>query len=111
MPGTIGYEGIVRMLQGAVEAIRANHQHLSQLDSAIGDGDHGTAMMRSMGAVAKGLQEGDGSDAKGMLFNIGWAVMSAAGGSTGPLLGSLFMGLSEGVGGQTELDCPATRSK
>jgi len=107
MAETMDYDGIVRMITGAVASIRAHHEHLSQLDTAIGDGDHGSAMMRSMDAVEKALSEADGSDAKSMLYNVGWGVMSAAGGAPGPLLGSFFMGLSEGVAGRAELDCAA----
>lgn len=88
------------MIQGAVDTVRANHEHLSKLDSATGDGDHGAAMMRSVEAVAKALKDGAASAPKELLYNIGWAVMSAAGGATGPLLGSLFVGLSEGLADQ-----------
>jgi dihydroxyacetone kinase-like protein len=88
------------MIQGAVDTVRANHEHLSKLDSATGDGDHGAAMMRSVEAVAKALKDGAASAPKELLYNIGWAVMTAAGGATGPLLGSLFVGLSEGLADQ-----------
>jgi dihydroxyacetone kinase-like protein len=100
----IGGSELARMIQGAVDSVRANHEHLSKLDSATGDGDHGAAMLRSVEAVAKALKDGAGSAPKDLLYNIGWAVMSAAGGATGPLLGSLFVGFSEGVGEQADVD-------
>ena len=96
----IGSGELARMIQGAVDSVRANHEHLSKLDSATGDGDHGAAMLRSVEAVAKALKDGAASAPKDLLYNIGWAVMSAAGGATGPLLGSLFVGLSEGLADQ-----------
>jgi dihydroxyacetone kinase-like protein len=100
----IGSGELARMIQGAVDTVRAHHEHLSKLDSATGDGDHGAAMLRSVEAVAKALKDGADSAPKDLLYNIGWAVMSAAGGATGPLLGSLFVGLSEGLGEQADVD-------
>ena len=107
MSETLSYSQVCQMLQCAIEQIRANHQHLSRLDAAVGDGDHGTTILRSMEAVAKAIADTPGSDLKTLLGKIGWDVMDCDGGSTGPLLGSLFMGMSDGVGERTELDCPA----
>jgi len=104
---TIGYDEIVRLLQSAAARIKDNHAHLSQLDSAVGDGDHGSAMVRAMEAVEKAIAESDGGDMKGVLYSAGWGLMSAAGGAPGPLLGSLLMGMSESVAGKDALDCPA----
>lgn len=95
------------MLLAAVGQIRANHEHLSRLDAAVGDGDHGTTILRTMEAVAKAVADSPGSDLKPLLSKIAWDVMDCDGGSTGPLLGSLFMGMSDAVGDQAELDCAA----
>jgi dihydroxyacetone kinase-like protein len=95
------------MILGAVEKIKDNHEMLSRLDSATGDGDHGTTMLRSMQAVEDAINENPEHNTKELLYNIGWAIMSADGGSTGPLLGSFFMGMSEGIGESPELDCKA----
>ena len=92
------------MLNAAAGQIRKNHEMLSQLDSTVGDGDHGTTMLRAMEAVSKTVSENPASDLKALFSAIGWAVMSCDGGSTGPLLGSFFMGMSDGVAGRTELD-------
>lgn len=95
------------MLQSATARIRANHEHLSQLDAAVGDGDHGTTILRTMEAVAKTTAEAAPGDLGTLLSTIAWAVMDCDGGSTGPLLGSLFMGMGEAVAGRSELDCAA----
>ncbi len=105
MDRTPGYSEIAAMFGAAVEKIRANIKELSALDSAIGDGDHGATMARAMDAVEKAVQESDGADLKTVLYNIGWGVMCIDGGATGPLLGSLFMGMSDGVADVNELDC------
>lgn len=95
---------VCRMLNGAVEQIRQNHEMLSRLDGAIGDGDHGTTILRAMEAVARTVGEAKGPALKPFFSAIAWAVMSCDGGSTGPLLGSLFMGMSDGAGDKTSLD-------
>ncbi|MCX7044767.1 MAG: dihydroxyacetone kinase subunit DhaL [Candidatus Sumerlaeota bacterium] len=97
MPQAISREDVIRMIQCAAAKIRANHEALSKLDSAIGDGDHGTSMMRAADAAEKSAKESAGSDLKAMLQDVGWAVMGIDGGSTGPLLGSFFMGMSDGA--------------
>lgn len=98
------YLDIKRIILAAVETIRENHQELSRLDSATGDGDHGTTMLRSFDSVEKTVGDAEGEDMKSLLYDIGWNIMCADGGSTGPLLGSLFMGMSESVEGKDSLD-------
>ncbi len=104
---SISYPQVCEMLRGAVEQIRQNHEMLSRLDAAVGDGDHGTTILRSMEAVAQTIADDSGDDLGGLLGKIGWNVMDCDGGSTGPLLGSFFVGMGEAVTGQSELDCPA----
>ncbi len=106
MPETIGYDDVAGMLRGAAARIRENHEHLSKLDSATGDGDHGVAMLRAADAIEKAVGEGDGKVGS-LLSAVGWGVMSIDGGSTGPLFGSLLMGMSDAVGDADALDCDA----
>jgi len=107
MPETIGYKQVCGMLNAATDQIRKHHEVLSKLDSAVGDGDHGTTILRAMEAVSKTVSEHPGADLKTLFSAIAWAIMSCDGGSTGPLLGSFFMGMSDGAAGRGELDCPA----
>ena len=106
----ISHQQVCQMLQSAVGQIRTHHEMLSQLDAAVGDGDHGTTILRTMEAVDKVISESTDSDLKEILSRIAWAVMDCDGGSTGPLLGSLFMGMSEAATSQPELDCAAVVS-
>jgi dihydroxyacetone kinase-like protein len=92
------------MLQGAVLQIRENHEMLSRLDAAVGDGDHGTTILRAMNAVSKAAAEQPAGDLQQFFAKVAWDVMSCDGGSTGPLLGAFFMGMSEAGAGKTELD-------
>jgi dihydroxyacetone kinase-like protein len=87
MPETIDYTGIGRMIRKAADKIRANRDTLSRLDSAIGDGDHGTTIARAMDIAEKVIQEYQTEDIKALLNDVGWGVMGVDGGATGPLLG------------------------
>jgi dihydroxyacetone kinase-like protein len=93
----ISSKEIINMILSAVEKVRANHEILSKLDSATGDGDHGTTMLRSVKAVEDVISNNPDEKIKELLHKMGWEIMSADGGSTGPLLGSFFMGMSEGL--------------
>ena len=104
MPVTIGYSKICQMLLAAVSRIRACHEMLSRLDSVVGDGDHGISMLRAMEAVEKTVDENTGTDIKALFAMVAWAIMSVDAGSTGPLLGTFFKGLSEGATGLNEFD-------
>jgi dihydroxyacetone kinase-like protein len=77
---------------------------LSRLDSAVGDGDHGTTMLRAMEAVAKVVSENQGAELKPLFSSVAWAFLSCDGGSTGPLLGSFFIGMSDACAGENQLD-------
>jgi dihydroxyacetone kinase-like protein len=104
MDDTIGIEDIDRMIRSAVDKIRANCDELSKMDSAIGDGDHGTSIARAMTIAEKILDESDKKDLKKLLKDVGWGVMGCDGGATGPLLGSFLMGLSDPVEEQSKID-------
>jgi len=73
-------------------AVRAERDHLVQLDAAIGDGDHGTNMVRGFEAVdlaIKGAVEADGGAPPGKLLILaGRTLVSTVGGASGPLWGS-----------------------
>ena len=108
MAMTVGYDEIVAMLRGACRQIKENHELLGKLDSVGGDGDHGPTMLRVMTTLEKAIDGAAASDPKKLLKDAGWAVMGVDGGATGPLLGSLFMGMSEAAPGEgARLDAAA----
>lgn len=95
MPTTIGYQDLARMITCAAAQIDANHEYLSRLDAATGDGDHGTTINRVFHVAADAAKADVGGKAVELLNKVGWDVMSVDGGSTSPLLGSFFMGIGE----------------
>ncbi len=95
---------IAAMFTHAADNIKANIDELSALDSAIGDGDHGITMARAAGAIRAAIKDPKSSNISELLSNIGWGVMSIDGGCTGPLLGSLFIGMGSGATDAEKLD-------
>lgn len=90
------------MLNGAAEQIRRNHETLSRLDAAVGDGDHGTTILRAMEAVSKAAAASTDDPFDAFFSRIAWAVLSCDGGSTGPLLGAFFMGVGDAGASKSE---------
>ena len=107
MAEMIGYDEMVRMLRGAAEKVTTQHEMLSKLDAAIGDGDHGTAMRRAMVCLVKAVADNRSRDLASVLNDVGWAILSAGGGSTGPLFGTFFMGMGEAAAEHATLDAAA----
>jgi dihydroxyacetone kinase-like protein len=100
----VGADEIKRMLGGALAIIRLKSDELCLLDAAIGDGDHGITMLRAMEKMGKVIEAHPDAALSDLLSEIAWALMDIDGGATGPLYGSLFLGMSEGVAGKESLD-------
>lgn len=92
----------------AAEAVRRERDHLTQLDAAIGDGDHGVNMDRGFDAVGKALAGQDGSVPPGKLLILaGKTLVSTVGGASGPLWGTALRQAGRALGDREELDGPA----
>jgi dihydroxyacetone kinase-like protein len=87
--------------------VAENRAYLTQLDGAIGDGDHGTNMDRGMKKALERLQTSDGDDIGASLKAVGMALVSSVGGAAGPLYGTFFMQMGQAATGRTELDLAA----
>ncbi|HEM3531911.1 dihydroxyacetone kinase subunit DhaL [Streptococcus suis] len=75
--------------------IQENKDYLSELDSPIGDGDHGGNMARGMAAVMQELSEKDYETADQVFKVAAMQLLSKVGGASGPLYGSAFMGITK----------------
>jgi dihydroxyacetone kinase-like protein len=85
-------------------AVAEHRAELVKLDTAIGDGDHGTNMDRGMKAAVEKLAATDGDDIGALLKAVGMALVSKVGGAAGPLYGTLFLQMGTASAGKTELD-------
>jgi dihydroxyacetone kinase-like protein len=92
-------ETITRWLTEAEQQINAQSDYLTQLDAAIGDGDHGTNMRRGFEAVGKALAGQDGSTPPGRLLIVaGKTLVATVGGASGPLWGSALRRAGRSLG-------------
>ncbi len=92
----------------ATIAIEAEAEYLTQLDVVIGDGDHGTNMMRGMRAVTAALADADPYAPPGQrLILAGKTLVSTVGGASGPLWGTALRHAGRALGDTSELDGPA----
>jgi dihydroxyacetone kinase-like protein len=86
------------------EVVAENRMELVRLDTAIGDGDHGTNMDRGMRKAVEKLDGLDGGDIGALLKTVGMALVSSVGGAAGPLYGTLFLQMGSASAGKDELD-------
>ncbi|HFH7182493.1 TPA: dihydroxyacetone kinase subunit DhaL [Streptococcus agalactiae] len=77
------------------QKIQSNKDYLSELDTPIGDGDHGGNMARGMTAVIENLDNNEFSSAADVFKNVSMQLLSKVGGASGPLYGSAFMGITK----------------
>jgi phosphoenolpyruvate---glycerone phosphotransferase subunit DhaL len=83
--------------------VAENRMELVRLDTAIGDGDHGTNMDRGMKAAVEKLEATEGDDIGALLKGVGMSLVSKVGGAAGPLYGTLFLQMGTASAGKTEL--------
>jgi dihydroxyacetone kinase-like protein len=87
------------------ESVKDQRDYLTQLDAAIGDGDHGVNMDRGFDAVGKALAGQDGSVPPGKLLTLaGKTLVSTVGGASGPLWGTAFRRAGRALGDAEEFD-------
>jgi phosphoenolpyruvate---glycerone phosphotransferase subunit DhaL len=91
-------------LLAAAEAVEAAADRLTELDSAIGDGDHGSNLRRGFRAVTAALDGPDPATPGELLVKAGMTLISSVGGASGPLYGSAFRALGKAL--NTPQDTP-----
>jgi dihydroxyacetone kinase-like protein len=95
----------VAWVRRTTDVIEQHAANLTRLDSAIGDGDHGTNMNRGYKAAVQRLDGLEGDQDFGSVFKaIGMALIGKVGGASGPLYGSLFLGMGKELGDATEVE-------
>lgn len=80
-----------------------NKNYLSELDTVIGDGDHGNNMARGATALNEALDSKNPEDVPSLLKLIGMTLVSKVGGASGPLYGSAFISMAKASQESTEL--------
>ncbi len=96
-------EDMLRWLGNIADALHENAQYLTELDSAIGDADHGTNMDRGFTAVRAKFPSMQTMDMAGQLKTVGSTLVSTVGGASGPLYGTAFLRAGSAVANKTDL--------
>lgn len=91
-----------KMITQAGQLIEENEGLLSELDAAIGDGDHGVSMTRGVRAVRAKIETADYSDLSSLLTDCGRVLMKEIGGTCGPLFATFYLKMASCVPGKTE---------
>lgn len=84
--------------------IEENKLYLSELDAAIGDGDHGLNISKGFKAVVEKVKDLPEDDLGNILKNCGMALVTNVGGASGPLYGTAFMNGSRVVTKKSSID-------
>lgn len=88
---TVTKEQILKWLERTAEVLNENRAYLTQLDSPIGDADHGTNMDRGFQKVMEKLPTVADKDIGNILKTVGMTLISSVGGASGPLYGTFYM--------------------
>src|SRR5258705_5445734 len=86
--------------------IDEQRDHLTQLDAAIGDADHGINLSRGFTAVLSALESAAPATPGGVLTVTGSTLISKVGGASGPLYGVAFRRAGKAMGEVTDVDLP-----
>lgn len=100
---TITKAHILRWLEKSTEVLNANKDYLTQLDSPIGDADHGTNMARGFNKVLERLPSVADKDIGNIFKTTGMTLISTVGGASGPLYGTFYMSMGAAVAAKEEL--------
>lgn len=96
-------DGVARWLEAASASFDQNKDRLTELDSAVGDGDHGANMARGFQAVKAKLPEFAGKDIGTIFKTVAMTLISTVGGASGPLYGTFFLQAAGPAKGKAEL--------
>jgi dihydroxyacetone kinase-like protein len=100
---TLSRDVLIRWMHLFAQSVEANKDYLTELDSAIGDADHGANMHRGMQAVLGKLPSVAESDIGSILKTVGMTLVSTVGGASGPLYGTFFIQMASGASNKMEL--------
>lgn len=84
-------ENAVAMLDYVADKIIANKEYLTEIDSAIGDGDHGIGMAGGMKKAKEKLASQEFSDVYSVFAAVGKTMLMSMGGASGVIFGSMFL--------------------
>jgi dihydroxyacetone kinase-like protein len=103
MTETVSVDGLGEWIRRFAQVVAENKQALTDLDSAIGDGDHGANMDRGMRAVVAAIDATPPATATELFSKVGMTLVSTVGGASGPLFGTLFLRMGTSLANAEEV--------
>jgi dihydroxyacetone kinase-like protein len=88
-----------KLVRRIVHEIEDNKAWLSEIDGAVGDGDHGVNMAKGFAMVEKGI-DGEPDGLSDLLRYAGMTLLTHIGGAMGPIYGTFFMRMGKAVEGK-----------
>jgi phosphoenolpyruvate---glycerone phosphotransferase subunit DhaL len=99
----VSYGQVSDWIRAFAAVVAENKEYLTELDSAIGDADHGINMNRGMQAVLGKMDAAESADIGALLKAVGMTLVSTVGGASGPLYGTLFLQMGTSAAGKSDL--------
>jgi dihydroxyacetone kinase-like protein len=100
----VGREQVLKWLEVLQQVYAENRPWLTELDSAIGDADHGINMDRGFTAVKAELAAHPPSDIRSVFQTVATVLIRHVGGAAGPLYGTFFLRAAATCAGKTEIE-------
>jgi phosphoenolpyruvate---glycerone phosphotransferase subunit DhaL len=98
MSENVSTADLERWVRRFAQLVEENRDHLTELDAAIGDADHGSNMDRGMKAAVDTIEAEPQATGGALLTKVGLTLVSTVGGASGPLFGTLFMRMGASLG-------------
>jgi dihydroxyacetone kinase phosphoprotein-dependent L subunit len=92
-----------RAVFAGADNIIERETELCQLDSFVGDGDHGVTVRKGYQKVKSAIEEDNPQTMSDLMLSAGMGLADTAGGAIGPILASMFLGFSAAIVGKDEL--------
>ena len=96
-------EDLKRAVFTGADNVISRELELCELDSVVGDGDHGITVRKGYQKVERSIEEQDPDTMSGLMLSAGLGLADTAGGAIGPILATMFLGFSDSLKGKEEL--------
>jgi dihydroxyacetone kinase-like protein len=96
-------QSLATLLGDIAAAVRSQRDYLSELDNAIGDGDHGHNLAKGFDAVVEKVLANPDPDLGKLLQQVGMTLIATVGGAAGPLYGTAFLRMATQLAGRQEM--------
>jgi phosphoenolpyruvate---glycerone phosphotransferase subunit DhaL len=102
--GPVTLDALVAWLSLFRDEVTEQRSYLTELDSAIGDADHGANMARGMAAVMDKISAAPPTAVDELFKAVGMTLVTSVGGASGPLYGTFFLRMGMSGGSVKQLD-------